>query len=178
MHVETEMSRPIGHPTLRLDDIAPEKSPSYSPNLYRWMHRRAHFYRGGGVADGVYRVKSGSGASEHFGAGALLIGYPTNGYPGDNFFSGSRLMAVLCQGSRENRWAYPGIATDLEWLDDFWDRYLVVGRCAIDPGHEEHFACTNRYSTSGDERACLWCGHRQHRAVTERVVFAETWVSD
>ncbi|CAB3808897.1 hypothetical protein LMG28614_06907 [Paraburkholderia ultramafica] len=90
----------VGHPTIRLGDIEPSKSPSFSPNLYQWMRQKAHFYRDGGHAEFVYRVLPGSRAEKAFGAGTLLIGRPYNAYEGDTDFSGIRLIAVLCQGAK------------------------------------------------------------------------------
>ena len=170
----TEIATPIGHKTLRLSDLKPEKSASFSPNLYRWLRNQAHFYKDGGTADGVYKAKTGTSTAASFGAGTLLIGHPVNGYPGDTDFSGIRLMAALCQGGKAGRWCYAGIAPDVELVDGFWDRYLEVGRCAIDPEHQEHFM-GDRYSVDGDARTCLWCGHKQRRILTPRTVMDESW---
>lgn len=41
----TETMTPIGHKTLRLRDLMPDKSAAFSPNFYRWMKSKAHFYR-------------------------------------------------------------------------------------------------------------------------------------
>ncbi len=157
-----------GHATLRLRDIDPAKHPGFSPNLYRYLKRRGHFYRDGGILDCAYRVKEGSRLAEFCGAGTLMIGYL---YDGD--FIGSRMMSVLCQGTSAERFSYPGGAVMVE---GFWDRYLQVGRCAVDPEHVEHFM-GDRYEIRGDERVCRWCGARQRRVVTPRTVFDESWVS-
>lgn len=166
---------PLGHKTLRLRDLSPEKSSSFSPNLYRWMKRRAHFYRDGGVAEGVYRVKPGTAAAEHFGAGTLMIGHPFNGHPGDTDFSGARLMQALCIGGKALNWCYSNMAPDLELVEGFWDRYLQVGRCAIDPSHQTHFSGGERFIVNGNVRKCLWCGQQQHQVVTPRTVLDEAW---
>lgn len=168
---------PIGHKTLRLRDLLPGKSASFSPNLYRWMRQHAHFYRNGGLAESVYRVKPGSRAAESFGANTLLIGYPYDAYPGDKDFSGVRLMAALCNGSKADRVCYPNIFPDLVLLEDFWDRYLRVGRCAIDPEHREHFMGGDRFKGNGEHRACLWCGVKQTKVLTPRTVVDESWVT-
>ncbi len=173
MGAETRVE--IGHRTLRLRDLMPDKSAAFSPNLFSWMRRRAHFYKDGGVLHGVFRVKPGTPTAECFGAGTLLIGYPINGYPGDLDFAGAKLMAVLCNGARENQWCFTHITQDLEPLANFWDHYLKIGRCAIDPLHQHHFV-GDRFSVSGAVRTCLWCGHRQHKVVTPRVVHDESWV--
>jgi len=174
--MQVSISAPVGHKTLRLLELAPKLSPSFSPNLYRWMRETAHFYRDGGVSETVYRVVPNTRAAESFGAGTLLIGYPINGYPGDTDFSGVRLMAVLCQGVKADRWCLAGIAPDLELVEGFWDRYLSVGRCAVDPEHQEHFIGGERYRIDADARTCLWCGATQHRVLTPRTVMDESWV--
>lgn len=169
----------VGHELLRLSDIDPKKSPAFSPNLFKWLQLRARHYRGGVIPHAVYRIKAGTPSSTRlmFEAGTLLIGLPADGHPGDTDFIGARLTAVLCQGSKETSWCYAGITPDIEVVDGFWDRYLQVGRCAIDPEHKEHFVGNDRYTVTGDTRACQWCGHKQQKLVTERIVKDESWVT-
>lgn len=140
------------------------------------MRENAHFYRDGGLAESVYRVLPNTRASETFGAGTLLIGFPANGYPGDTDFFGVRLMAVLCQGIKAGSWCFAGITPDLELVENFWDRYLAVGRCAVDPEHHEHFIGGERFRIDGDVRTCLWCGTTHQRKLTYRTVTDESWV--
>lgn len=151
---------PVGHPTMRLKDIQPGKSAAFSPNLYRWMRARGHAYKDGGVADTVYQVREGTKLAEQYGAGTLFIGHPYSQYDGDTDFSGARLIGVLCNGSEEISYCHAGAAPDLDEVPGFWDSYLKIGRCAIDPEHNEHFLGNNRYRVEGDERECLWCGAR------------------
>jgi len=176
--MNTRTMIPVGHKTLRLREIAPKRSLSFSPNLYRWMRALAHFYADGGVAEAVYRVKPGTPAAEYLGSGSLMIGYPIDGYPGDTDFSGSRLLGVLCNGSEEHRACYGNIAPDLELVEGFWERYLAVGRCAIDPKHQENFLGGDRFNfkMSDDSRICLWCGETHHRVLTPRTVMDESWI--
>jgi hypothetical protein len=61
-------TRIIGHTTLTLKQIAPSVSDAFSPNLHRWMRNKAHFYKGGGVRQTVYRVKPGTKLSKAIGA--------------------------------------------------------------------------------------------------------------
>lgn len=175
MTMTTESMIPVGHATLRLRDLSSGRSPSFSPNLYRWMRRHAHFYQDGGVAEGVYLIKPGTPAAEAFGADVLMIGYPLHGHPGDTDFSGVRMMDVLCNGGKAVRWCYSNMAPDLDRVEGFWDSYLGVGRCAIDPKHQEHFMGGDRYAMEGDVRTCLWCGHQQRRIITQRDVYGESW---
>lgn len=173
----TETLAPIGHKTLRRADLSPHKSPSYSPNLYRWMRENAHFYNDGGVAEAVYRVIPRTRTAESFGSETLLLGFPMNAYPGDADFLGVRLTEVLCQGGKGGRWCFAGMTPDLELVEGFWDQYLAIGRCAIDPGHQEYFVGGGeRYKIDGDARTCLWCGATHRRVLTPRTVIDESWV--
>lgn len=43
----------------------------------------------------------------------------------------------------------------LELVDGFGDRYLEVGRCAIDAENKEHFVGGDRYALDGETRTCL-----------------------
>jgi hypothetical protein len=161
---------PVAHKTLRAAQIAPGKSPAFSPNLYAYLKAHGHFYRDGGIAEGVYAVRAGTKAAEEFGAGTLMLGFPD-----DAFFSGTRLISALCNGAKDVRMSYV-IGNSVDPIPDFWDRYLLIGRCAIDPGHQEHFM-SDRFDVRADGRTCRWCGHQQHKVVTPRVVYDEAWVS-
>lgn len=171
----TSTISPVGHPTMTLHEISPSRSAAFSPNLYRWMFSEGHAYKGGGVAETVFRVLPDSKLEKHFGAGTLMIGYPYNQYEGDTDFSGSLLISVLCNGSKAKRFCYSGAAGSLEVVDGFWDRYLQVGRCAIDPEHQQHFWGNERYSIAGDTRTCLWCGQTHQRVLTPRIAIDESW---
>lgn len=173
----TSTTIPVGHSTMKLSDIAPTRSASFSPNLFGWMRKHAHFYRDGGHAESVYRVRDGSRAAQDFGAGTLLIGCPYDAYEGDSDFSGIRLIAALCQGAKADRMCYPGIADSLQLVEVFWTRYLEVGRCAIDPDHSEHFSGGDRFSLDGDVRTCLWGGAKHQRTLVPRIVHDETWAA-
>jgi hypothetical protein len=168
---------PVGHPTMRLKNILPSVSATFSHNLYRWMKTRGHAYSDGGVAETVYRVLPGSRLAKEFGAGTLMIGCAYDQYEGDTDFSGSLLINVLCNGSKATRYCYLGAVPSVEIVEGFWDRYLTVGRCAIDPEHKEHFQGSERYSVSGDVRTCLWCGEQHQKTVTPRTVFDESWTT-
>lgn len=165
-------TRIIGHPTLRAADIAPNKAASFSPNLHKYLSARGVFFRDGGLLHAVYAVKPDTKAAKWFGAGTLLLGFID-----DEFFTGSRLIAVLCNGSKADRAAYPGVTDGLELVEGFWDRYLELGRCAIDPSHQEHFL-GNRFQIHGDTRTCLWCNHRQRKVLTPRIVHDTTWITE
>lgn len=146
------------HPSLTLAQLAPTLSAAFSPNLYKWMKAKANFYRDGGVYQAVFRVKPDTRLARSWGTGTLVIGYASNEYEGDTDFIGTRLMSVLCQGVEASSACHPGLAADLEEVDGFWDRYLAVGRCAVDPEHREQFVGGDRYIEVGGRKACVWCG--------------------
>lgn len=171
----TTLTNPVGHPTMLLKHIAPAISAAFSPNLHLWMKSRGHAYRDGGVAETVYRVLPNSRLAKEFGAGTLMIGCAYDQYEGDTDFSGSLLINVLCNGSKATRYCYPGAAPSLEIVEGFWENYLKVGRCAIDPEHKEHFHGGERYSVIDDVRTCLWCGEQHQKTVTVRTIFDESW---
>lgn len=170
----TATTQTRGHATLALKDIAPSKSASFSPNLHSWMRAKAHFDKSGGVLQTVYRVKPDTSLAKEIGADTLMIGYPES--RDENGFIGIRLISALCQGAKAGSFYYIGMASMLEEVSGFWDQYLKVGRCAIDPSHKEHFQ-GNRYSMEGDSRTCIWCGAKHERVMTPRTVFDESWAA-
>lgn len=87
------IARQVGHASLRLADIAPGKSPSFSPNLFKFLRAHGHFYQSGGLLQNVFVVLPNTKAAKWFGAGTLMIGYLDDG-----FFIGGRLMSALCNG--------------------------------------------------------------------------------
>lgn len=169
-------TRSVGHKTLTLEQLAPSISVAFSPNLHSWMRAKGHFYRDGGVLQGVFRVKPDTRLAECFGAGTLLIGYPCAQYKGDNDFVGIRLISALCEGAKAGSFCYAGPTSGLQEVVGFWDQYLLVGRCAMDPDHKVHFM-DDRYSLNGDIRTCRWCGVKHERVITPRTVLDESWAA-
>lgn len=168
-------TREIGHRTLRLKQLVPSLSPAFSPNLYYWMRKKAHFYKDGGVLQTVFRVKPETRLAKELGAGTLMIGY-ADADGDDNGFVGIRMMEALCLGAEAGSFYYIGMAKMLEEVDEFWEQYLKIGRCAIDPAHKESFL-GERYSMDGNTRSCTWCGAKHERVMTPRTVFDESWTS-
>lgn len=83
---------------------------------------------------------------------------------------GSRLWSVVCDGRRAKIWSY---AFKTEPVPDFWDRYLVIGKCAIDTAHSFY---DERWEQKGEKRrVCKWCGHAQVRETY--TVVKERWVA-
>ncbi|WP_409286893.1 hypothetical protein [Pseudomonas guariconensis] len=130
----------------------PGLSPAFSRNLHRWL---THVGRPG---DTVYRAQTGSSFAQVHGADTLIIGQPYDEYPGDTDFSGSLLTQVLCLGRAAVRSCHSNATSDLLEIDGFWQRYVEVGRCAIDPEHKMHFRDDNdRLEVVGGLKTCNWC---------------------
>lgn len=116
---------------LDLELIAPKNGSKYSPNLYQWM--KAQERRSRAWAFRVYRDADN----------ILWIGMLDN-----RELIGSKLIAVLCNGAKEETAAWQNIhAVD---LPDFWVDYVAHGRCAIDADHSMWFINDeSRWSTNG-----------------------------
>lgn len=144
--------------TVQLKNLAPSRSPGFSPNLHRWLRACGTGRHQGLVLDTVYQVQAGSNLSRSIGAGTLVVGQPYAAYAGDKDVSGVRLIEVLVNGTQAGRFCLVSAADSLEPVSDFWARYQKVGRCAFDPNHQEHFMGADRYMTVDGVKTCLWCG--------------------
>ena len=104
--------------------------------------------------------------------GALWLGYVFDGC-----FTGTLLGQVLTKGRKAAVYSHPEITPRLREIEDFWQRYVVVGRCAIDTGHSSHFiGGETRWVTIGPrERECTWCGARQVLSRWTESVDREAW---
>lgn len=156
----------------------PSRSPAYSPNLHRWLRMQQRRGLDRTIHDQVFRVTAGSLLCRRysFAPGELMIGCAYENQPFADDFSGAQLMHVLTMGSQAIRMCYPGGMGGLERIDDFWERYHAIGRCAIDPEHDVHFIDdANRFEVRGDTRVCRWCGAKQHQAHRTVQVDIEIW---
>lgn len=147
---------------LILAEIAPEKHPKYSPNLYKWLTKRGRKYRA--KTSRVYADEEG----------ALFIGMIDQG-----LLIGQRLNIVLSYGSRAESVCFVGRMV-LTQVDGFWQEYMADGRCAIDREHKASFiGGDTRWLADGDSRSCQWCGkhHQVLRRWTEQVQ-RSAWVND
>lgn len=161
--------RPIGHPTLRLADIAPIKA-SFSPNLHKYLKAQGHFYRDGGIAQSVFTVRAGTRAADVYGAGTLMLGYVDDAY-----FIGTKMMNALCNGAKASHMAHP-ISDCIDEIEGFWNKYLLTGRCVIDTDHI-HYFMGDRFDEQSETRTCRWCGHEQKKLVTQRLVCDTSWIN-
>lgn len=135
-----------------VSSIAPKNSSAYSANLHRWMRSF------GRVGDTVYRLDAGGRLAKVYGSDTLFLGQPYADYSGDTDFSGVLLMEVLCNGSSATRVCLAGDAPSLVEVEDFWDQYKLVGRCAIDVNHSVGFRDdAQRFHNVNGQRICKWC---------------------
>lgn len=141
--------------------IHPRHGSKYSPNLYKWLTMRSRKHHA--WTSRVFRDKEG----------VLWIGFLDDGY-----FIGTQLMEVLCSGTKAESaaWCNLGRMTEIE---EFWERYTEVGRCAIDPAHTMFFiGDETRWLATGDHRECQWCGaHTQALRRWMEPVERSAWVS-
>jgi len=131
---------------LDIEAISPAMGSKYSPNLYDWLRMRGnrHIARAGHVYSGPDDI--------------LWLGVPENGY-----FTGSRLIEILCRGPQAHIACWVGLK-DLQLVGDFWPAYMRDGRCAVDPSHSMGFLGDDtRWATSGETRECVWCGKARQR---------------
>jgi hypothetical protein len=137
----------------------------FSPNLYRWVAKYLRRFNGAQQWPVVFRDNDGQ----------LYIG---NMAP-EGWFSGARLWRVLCNGAKQESYAWrPKDTRGFKLVPNFWARYLKVGRCAIDVNHTR-YADDARWSVKGKTRTCNWCGKRKERLRTKTVtkrVTTKKWV--
>lgn len=133
----------IEHNGLDLSLITPKCGRRYSKNLHQWLASRHNKARAWAMR--VYRQTNGT----------LWIGMLDG-----RELIGSKLMAVLCNGSKEGTAAWQ--CMDVVEVPDFWVSYTAIGRCAIDTAHSMYFTDDeSRWSTDGVMRQCRWCGDHQ-----------------
>lgn len=131
----------------------------YSPNLNNWLGKNQRR-----SAPSVFRWQEGG----HY------IGWRED----DGWFSGTRMMAVLCDGRKAQIYAHvPEWGSKLIEVPDFWERYAKIGRCAIDEAHKISFiGDETRWAVDGDTRECLWCGNcRQTLLRWQETVDHKAW---
>jgi hypothetical protein len=157
--------RPIATGLQNPQQLRPNQA-SFSPNLYYWMAKHAHFFRApeGGTLTQVWRLTRQFGDDAR---GTLYLGYQDS--PNPNWFIGQRLIRVLCNGAKAGAYCFALPSAAVEPVPEFWTRYLAVGRCAIDEAHNMSFiGDDHRYSSVGMKRNCNWCGQAQVVTVRPR----------
>ncbi len=143
---------------LKVIDPGKDNASKYSQNLFRFLKK---FEKGNRYAPTEAFITAEPGGYPH-----IYIGY---GFDGD--IIGAKLLGgqILSDGARTKVWSICGgvrAGAPLLKLDNFWDHYLKVGRCAIDPTHDIRFQCGDRrfeFSNIGsiEQRVCRWCGLRE-----------------
>jgi hypothetical protein len=149
---------------LNLKNINPKNGDKYSPNLFKFLTSNRR--KVAATYGRVYRDKQG----------VLWLGFRDE----EDWFMGARLMAVLCNGRKEETFAHPpAMGRALVEVRGFWGRYVRDGRCAIDKAHDMDFmGDKRRWSIKGNFRSCQWCGRiRQKKERFVKRVASERWVT-
>lgn len=143
--------------------ILPSKKPSFSPNLHKFAKKWA------------------SERPEHWtpqvwvNDGELYIGRmdPSAKPDAPGGFIGVRLARVLCVGAaayKERGWYTDLGPGNMTYVADFWERYLQIGRCAIDTVHRQGFiGDEGRYIMASKVRTCTWCGAQHKQRIEKKV---------
>jgi len=144
---------------LNIDSIHPKNGKKFSPNLHRFMKNK------GAAFASVQLVYEDS-------EGVLWIGYCD-----DHFFTGARLVSVLCD-YKSQTFAHIGKVQTLTEVSNFWERYVRDGRCAIDQSHSMYFVGNDkRWKIEKNTRACQWCGHHvQVQIEWQETIDKSAWI--
>jgi hypothetical protein len=159
--MELLTSRKLDNP-IDLAVIHPNHGKKYSPNLYDFLRAKARHNKDVLSRSRVYRDVEGT----------LWLGYMFDGE-----FIGTRLSRVLVDGAQAEIYSYG--SSGLTELQNFWQQYQAIGRCAIDPEHRMGFIGDDaRWNVHGDHRSCQWCGNATQKleryTVTEQ---RQRWVT-
>jgi hypothetical protein len=153
-----------------------DQSSKYSQYLYLWLRYNKR-YRKVFFAENFWfdPEKSDEFSEDKNVSHQIYIGIPDE-VPNDEFFSGSELRRIINFGSKEHGYAYHlkklGNVTDI--TDWFWEKYLRIGKCAIDPEHTIYWR--ERYDDIDDKsRSCRWCGRVENLHIVERTVKDKVW---
>jgi hypothetical protein len=132
--------------------IDPKRHEKYSPNLFRWLRKWKKESRSTFGHLGVYVDKDGR----------EYVGEMRDA----EWLHGSRLGTILCDGGRAMVFACAP-SFGFKPVQGFWDRYVEIGRCAIDTKHNTSFQNSDgRYLISED-------GYRAHLHVVRRTPHEE-----
>lgn len=150
--------------------INPRRKPSFSPNLHRWLKAWAKNHPEHILPevwldrDGLKLLRIGRQSREEH-------------QHKDCGFVGVRLNSVLCNGTSANKergWFINLGPGNMTHIADFWERYLQIGRCAIDTEHRGSFiGDEGRYVMAGDVRTCTWCGAQHLRRIETKTITKE-----
>lgn len=138
----------LRHTNLVLQELHPSGGAKFSPNLFEFLSTRSPT---------VFKLQR-----------LFVDGHSVQwlGYFDDvGHFVGARLNQVLAQGKKAQV-SCPVNLGDLHEVVGFWEQYLELGRCAIDPLHQTEF-WDERWSLNaeGTRRSCLWCHTASQRLV-------------
>lgn len=130
--------------------IRPDLHPKFSPNLFLYLTSRKMEHD----AKLVRVYGSPQWQSQ------LILGIIDTLPRTDWSFGvrGCRLMAALSSPRKRENAHFMG--QDFQEVEGFWERYVSIGRCALDEEHRTSFIGDDgRWSKEGkNRRRCTWCG--------------------
>jgi len=87
------------------------------------------------------------------------------GEPKKGWAHGRRLSSILCgeRGVFSESYAFQPSFIIVPLPDNWWDSYIIFGKCFIDPEHKMYGHERWGLSDDATERTCLWCGHTQYK---------------
>jgi hypothetical protein len=134
-----------------LKQIHPDAHPKYSLRLYKWLTSRRRTW-----PLEKTQVYFNDGLSYFSG---IYVGYLQLDERYGSF-RGNRLSGIV-HGTRY-RVHHQGFGwRGFELVPDFWEQYLELGKCHIDPRHSWDWSnAGERWDKDGDNRTCRWCGAR------------------
>lgn len=128
-----------------LEEINPKNHEKYSENLYKWLKKNKNFLPGVNVYKNIKENK-------------LYIGCFNETH--DTNFWGAGLNAVLCKMSNDLFRLHEILISDFVVIENFWEDYIKIGRCAIDVDHTMSFLNSDnrwKYTNDGNTKSCTWC---------------------
>lgn len=151
-----------------LDSINPKhQGDQFSENLYKWLNKHKNtplFVAFSEVSDlngkPVYYAPSKTQCNQ------IYIGY---GDMNDGWVHGTKLSAIICEGTKAKSWANPP-RLNFTPLQNWFDEYQAKGKCHIDP---DHLFYHERWHTKEESRQCEWCGTKEQRIT--RMVPSYRW---
>lgn len=127
----------------------------HSERLAAWI--ASHTFGGKGKEPTLYRLKSSSGFGD-FDDSQLVLS--TGNLQDHSRVSGSLLSDVLASGAAATVYPQRWSIEHAQAVPGFWDRYAMVGLCAVDKTHA--WRIDGRFDERTDLRRCRWCGHAEH----------------
>lgn len=149
-------------------------SDKYSSNLYKFIKKYKNKY----TKVFFHPISNWDGSEVKLDMNNLDGSQVYIGEISDEDMTGKSLMNILTGQKIYTVHCYYNIKNDLiNITDEFWDKYVDVGRCLF-IGHNGWYQddCNTRFTYLDDKtRKCNWCEKIQHKRIEEMVRKKEIW---